>query len=383
MQTKQKTEIGMKIFRSLNNRSFIRVKWGSLLFAGVLLLTAACQPLSEEATGVITANDGSQATLTLASHDSFAVSEEVIEQFQEANNVKLQFLQLGDAGEALNKMILSKDAPLADVFFGVDNTFLSRALDADIFEPYASPALAQIPDELKLDPENRLLPVDYGFVNLNADKGWFEANGLPIPATLDDLTKPEYADLLVVESPATSSPGLAFLLATIAYFGEDGYLDFWQDLQDNGVLITSGWSEAYFEHFTVGSGGAGERPLVVSYSTSPPADVLYATDGRTEPASQNISPKGATFRQIEFVGMVKGSSNPELAAKLIDFLLSQTFQEDIPLQMFVYPANQDASLPELFIQFGEGADDPAIVEPAAIEENRETWIQAWTDLMLR
>jgi len=263
------------------------------------------------------------------------------------------FLSLGDAGEALNKIILSKGAPLADVFFGVDNAFLSRALNADVFTPYESPQLANIPDELKLDPENRLLPVDFGFVNINADRLWFEEQGLPLPETLEDLAKPEYAGLLVVENPATSSPGLAFLLATIGHFGEDGYLDFWRALADNDVLVSDGWSEAYFEHFTVGSGGAGDRPLVVSYSTSPPADVIYASDGRTEPASVNINPPDGTFRQIEFVGVLAGTKQPELARKLVDFMLSTPFQEDAPLQMFVYPANQDAQLPDLFVQFAE------------------------------
>jgi thiamine transport system substrate-binding protein len=287
----------------------------------------------------------------LASHDSFNVSEAVVTQFEQENNVKLQFLALGDAGEALNKIILSKDAPLADVFFGVDNTFLSRALDADIFEPYDSPMLAQIADELELDPQHRLLPVDVGYVNLNADKQWFAENGLPLPQTLDDLTKPEYKGLLVAPNPATSSPGLAFLLATISYFGEDKYLDFWSALRANDAVITDGWTEAYYEHFTVGSGGSGDRPLVVSYSTSPPADVVFATDGRTEPASVSINPLGGVFRQIEFVGILKGTQQPELARKWVDFMLSPTFQEDMPLQMYVFPAIEDAELPEVFVKF--------------------------------
>jgi thiamine transport system substrate-binding protein len=350
----------------------------------LILLTVtltACQPaaLPDAAPAV----EEETPTLVLASHDSFSVSEEVVTQFEAENNVALQFLTLGDAGEALNKMILSKDAPLADVFFGVDNTFLSRALAADIFEPYESPALAAIPDDLELDSEHRLLPVDYGYVNLNADQGWFEARGLGLPATLDDLIRPEYAGLLVVQNPATSSPGLAFLLATIGYFGEDGYLDFWAALRENDVLVTDGWSEAYFEHFTVGSGGAGDRPLVVSYTTSPPADVLYATDGRTEPASVNVNPPGGTFRQIEFVGIVAGTQQRELAERLIDYLLGERFQEDLPLQMFVYPVLPAAELPELFVQFAGAADDPVTVDPRAIDANREQWVAAWTEVMLR
>ncbi|GIV78315.1 MAG: ABC transporter substrate-binding protein [Litorilinea sp.] len=346
-----------------------------------LLLVAACQPVAPPAN--MSTSEAEPATVVLASHDSFNVSEEVLAQFEESNQIQVQFLQLGDAGEALNKVILSKDAPLADVFFGVDNTFLSRALDADIFEPYASPLLDQIDDELKLDPENRLLPVDYGYVNLNADRAWFEERGIPLPQSLEDLIKPEYANLLVVQNPATSSPGLAFLLTTVAYFGEDGYLDFWQALKENGVLVTDGWSEAYFDHFTVGSGGSGDRPLVVSYSTSPPADVVYATDGRTEPASVNISPPGGTFRQIEFVGVLRGAAHPEEARKLIDFMLDVPFQEDIPLQMFVYPANVNAQLPEVFVRFAEKPAEPAQLDPAAIDANRERWIEAWTNVMLR
>lgn len=323
------------------------------------------------------------ATLTVATHDSFAIGEEVLRQFEAEHNARVQILTLGDAGEALNKIILSKDAPLADLFFGVDNTFLSRALDSGAFVPYASPLLERIPDDLKLDPEYRLLPVDYGFVTLNADRAWFADAGIPLPQTLEDLTAPAYKGLLVVQNPATSSPGLAFLLTTIAHFGEEGYLDYWQALRDNDVLVSDGWSEAYFEHFTVGSGGAGDRPLVVSYSTSPPADVVYATDGRTEPASVNISPENGTFRQVEFVGVLDGAANPELARAFVDFMLDTTFQSDIPLQMFVYPANPDASLPELFVQFGQTPDAPVAIDAAAIEANREQWIRAWSDVMLR
>ena len=346
-----------------------------LIVVFLAALLAACAP--------ITAPQPATRTLVVASHSSFNLSEALLTKFEETHQVRLQLLELGDAGAALNRLILSKDAPLADVFFGVDNTFLSRALDADIFEPYASPLLAQIPDELKLDPEFRLLPVDYGYVNLNVDYAYFQERGLPLPTSLEDLTKPEYAGLLVVQNPATSSPGLAFLLTTIAYFGEEGYLDYWQALRANNVLITDGWSSAYYEHFTVGSGGTGDRPIVVSYSTSPPADVLFAGDGRTEPASVNLSPPGATFRQIEFVGILAGTQQRDLAEAFIDMLLDVPAQEDIPLQMFVYPANRNAALPDLFVRFAQIPDEPAVIDPAAIEANREAWIEAWTATMLR
>ena len=359
--------------KSLRMRGRVAV----LLFF-LLLISAACNPVADLS---VPPGQAKPVSLVVATHDSFSVSDEVLAVFQTESGISVQFLSLGDAGEALNKLILSKDAPLADVFYGVDNTFLSRALAADIFLPYASPLLAQIPDEYKLDPENRLLPVDYGFINLNADRGWFAEKGLAIPSTLEELAQPVYKGLLVVENPASSSPGLAFLLATIAHFGEDGYQDYWRALRANDVLVTDGWSSAYYEHFTVG--GGGDRPLVVSYTTSPPADVLFAGDGRTEPASVNVNPPAGTFRQIEFVGIVAGTKQEAAAQKFIDFMLDKPFQEDIPLQMFVYPVNREAALPDLFLQFGETPSDPAVVAPAVIEANRETWINAWTDVMVR
>jgi thiamine transport system substrate-binding protein len=347
----------------------------------LLIALAACQPVQSPRVATTTTKD-EPTTLIVASHDSFAISEDIITAFEDAHNAKIQVLQLGDAGEALNKIILSKDAPLADVFYGTDNTFLSRALDADVFEPYESPLLAQIPDELELDPQHRLLPVDTGYVNINADKGWFEEHNIPLPTTLEDLVDPQYDGLLVVLNPATSSPGLAFLLATISHFGEDGYLDYWKSLRDNHVLIVDGWSTAYYENFTVGSGGSGDKPLVVSYTSSPPADVVYASDGRTEPASVNISPEGGTFRQIEFVGILKGTKQRALAEAWVDYMLDLPFQNDIPLQMYVYPANENATLPELFTKFGQIPAAPAVIDPAQIEANRDAWIEAWTNTML-
>ena len=195
-------------------------------------------------------------TLNVMTHDSFAASAPVIAAFEKANNVKVDFLKSGDAGAALNKAILTKDAPLADVFYGVDNTFLSRALDSGIYVPYASPLLAQIPAQFKLDPQNRALPVDYSDVCITYDKAYFAAHALPVPVTLEDLAKPAYKDMLVMENPATSSPGLAFLLATIKHFGTNGYLDYWKSLRANGVVVVDGWETAYYTNFS-GSSGHG------------------------------------------------------------------------------------------------------------------------------
>ncbi len=254
-------------------------------------------------------------TLTVMTHDSFSVSKEVVAAFQAQCGCEVRFLKSGDAGLALNKAILSRNNPLADVFYGVDNTFLSRALKADIFEPYASPALAGIPGELKLDGSNRLLPVDFGYVTLNYDKAYFAGKSLPLPAELRDLADPAYKGLLVVENPATSSPGLAFLLTTIAVFGEEGtytYLDFWRDLRANDVLVTEGWEDAYYGQFSGGS-GKGDRPLVVSYATSPAAEVFFSDPQPAESPTGSILPSGESFRQVEFVGILKNAAAPDLA----------------------------------------------------------------------
>ena len=333
------------------------------------------------ATAVSACGSDEPDVITLMTHDSFAISEDTLAQFEADNGVTVELLPSGDTGAALNQAILAKEAPLADVFFGVDNTFMGRALNADIFAAYDSPLLSEIPDALKLDAENRLLPVDYGDVCLNYDKAWFAENALPLPQSLSDLTDPIYAGLLVVENPATSSPGLAFLLATIAEFGEDGYLEYWADLRANDVLVTNGWEDAYYGSFTVASDG--ERPLVVSYASSPPAEVIYADPPVDEAPSASLVAPGMCFRQIEFVGILAGTEKQELAEKLIDFILGQTFQEDMPLNMFVYPANENAELPAEFVAWTQVPEETAVLAPETIDENREQWIEAWTEVVLR
>ncbi len=319
--------------------------------------------------------------ISLMTHDSFNVSAEVISLFEKANDAKVIFLKSGDAGAALVQAILSKGSPMADVFYGVDNTFISRALVADIFESYASPALSRIPSHFKLDPKNRLLPVNFGDVCLNYDKKWFEHKGIAPPTGLDDLLQPAYKGLTVVENPASSSPGLAFLLATIGHYGQDGYLDFWHKLRANDVLVANGWEDAYYGHFTAAS--KGNRPIVVSYASSPAAAVHFSSTPLAEAPTAAIIDNLSAFRQIEFAGILKGTKHPELARKLLDFLLDLPFQEDAPLQMFVFPVHPDAKLPQVFLDFAVVADKPAAVSPAEIEANREKWLEAWTTAVLR
>lgn len=328
---------------------------------------------------------GEQPTLTLMTHDSFSVSEDVLKEFEQQEHVTVQVLKSGDAGSALNKAILSKSSPLADVFFGVDNTFLSRALKAGIFDAYAAPALAGIPERFKLDPANTLLPIDYGYVTINYDKGFLAKNQLTLPAKLEELTKPEWKGKLVVENPTTSSPGLAFMLATIAQFGTSGsytWLDYWKDLRANDVLVSDSWNDAYYTHFS-GSSGKGPLPLVVSYATSPAAELVFseADPKPKEPPTGNML--AGSFLQVEFAGILKGTQQRALAERLIDFMLSKRFQEDVPLQMFVYPVLSAAAQPDVFTKFAQVPEQPLSVPPEQIDQNREQWLDAWTKAVLR
>ncbi len=320
-------------------------------------------------------------TLRLMTHDSFDISEETLAAFTAETGIGVEIFKAGDGGAMLNQAILAKNNPLADVLYGVDNTFLSRGLDNDIFLRYASPELENVPEYLRLDSENRALPVDYGDVCLNYDKAWFAENGLEPPQNLDDLLDPALKGLTAVQNPATSTPGLAFMLATVATYGEDGYLDFWQNLVDNDVLVVDGWEEAYYGAFTAASDG--DRPIVVSYASSPPAEVFFAETELDEAPTAAVVGDGACFRQIEFAGILNGSQHEAEAQQLMDFLLSTTFQEDVPLHMFVFPVNETAVLPDVFAQYSQIPENPATIPPGDIVVNREKWVEAWTNVVLR
>jgi thiamine transport system substrate-binding protein len=323
-------------------------------------------------------------TLTLMTHDSFALPEEVIQAFEATHDVDLQILPSGDAGSMVNQAILTADDPLADVLFGVDNTFLSRALAADIFEPYVSSALEHVPVALQLDPEHRVTPIDVGDVCLNIDRAAFAERGLPEVDTLDDLLDPALAGQLVVENPATSSPGLAFLLATIATFGDDpetGWQAFWQGLRDNDVRVVAGWEEAYYGNFSGGS-GEGDLPIVVSYATSPVAEVVFGPDPEATESPTRAVDAGC-FRQVEMAGILRGTDQPELAGELIDFLLAPETQAELPLSMFVYPARSDVDVPDAFVRHALVPTAPVTLDPAVIDAEREAWIDTWTDIVLR
>lgn len=355
----------------------VTFRWMALCSLLVWLLVACGQPTAPPSpTAGGTGGSGGATTpqeLWLVTHESFSVSEEVLAAFEEAHGAEVIIIPLNDSGAMVNQSILSINNPLGDVMYGVDNAFLSRALQAGIFEPYESPALAQVPDDFEVDPAHQVTPIDYGDVCLNYDKAFFEAEGIAPPASLEDLTNPAYENMTVVENPASSSPGLAFLLATVAHFGEEGWETYWTALRANGVLVTEGWSEAYFGEFTAG-GGDGTRPIVVSYASSP-----AAAGGQTA----SVLSDGSCFRQIEFAGVLKNGKNPTLARAFIDFMLTSAFQNDLSAQMYVYPVLEGATVSEEFSLYAASPTVPAILTPDFIESNRDTLIERWTEIVLR
>ena len=319
--------------------------------------------------------------VVLVTHDSFVVSKPVRAAFERETGLRLRILQSGDAGAALNRALLTKGNPEGDVFFGVDNNLLSRALEEDLFEPYESEALGAVPDRYELDPEHRVSPIDHGEVCLNTDPSWFAEQKVAPPRSLDDLPDERYRGLLVVENPATSTPGLAFLLATVARYGEPGWREFWEKLRANDVLVVDGWEAAYTAQFSGAGGSNGTRPIVVSYASSPAAEVVFA--GKPLEQAPTAVVEDSCFRQIELAGVLRGAENETGARKLVDFMLGERFQADLPLSMFVFPVRDGVGLPDAFRRFAVVPARPLELSPDEIGENRDRWIREWTSIVLR
>jgi thiamine transport system substrate-binding protein len=324
-------------------------------------------------------------TVTLVSHDSWAASPSVMKDFTKQTGYTVKVLKSGDAGEAVNKAILTKGDPQGDVFFGVDNTLLSRALDNGLFTSYTAKGLGQVASDVQLDPaKHRVTPIDSGDLCVNYDKKYFADHKLTPPQTFADLIKPEYKNLLVTENVSTSSPGLGFMLGTIAKYGANGWQDYWKKLKANGVQVVDSWEQAYNNDFSGSAGGKkakAVRPLVVSYASSPPAEVVFAKPQPKE-APTGVS-QGTCFRQIEFAGLLAGAKNPAGGKALIDFLITKEFQEDMPLNMFVDPVVKGAKEPAVFTEFGPPVADPETMAPDRIAADRDQWIQSWTSLVLK
>ena len=299
----------------------------------------------------------------------------MVAQFERQSLYDLEVRASGDAGTLTTQLAVTADNPTGDVAFGVDNTFASRALDEGVFaetgidlpvgaEAYTVPG----------DDGARMVPIDTGNVCVNVDTGWFRERDLAPPATLDDLTDPAYEGLFVTPSALSSSPGLAFLLATVAEYGDD-WPSYWEDLLANDTRVVDGWSDAYYTDFTAGGGG-GDRPIVLSYDSSPAFTVPKGGGASTTAALLDTC-----FRQVEYAGVLEGADEPEAGRELLEFLLSPEVQAALPDSMYVFPVVEGTPLPDDWLQYAERPTDPYDLDPADIAEHRDEWLQQWRDLV--
>jgi len=342
-----------------------------------LALTTSCTLVgNDDEVGSATAPGETPSSVVLVTHESFALPEKLLRRFESDTGLTLDVRSSGDAGTVTNKLVLTQDDPIGDVAYGVDNTFASRALDAGVFADSKVDLPAGADSYALEDGTDRLVPVDTGSVCVNVDTGWFDQRDLDPPQTLDDLLDPAYRDLFVTPGAATSSPGMAFLLSTIAEYG-DAWPDYWSALMANGAKLTSGWSDAYYVDFTQG-GGDGDRPIALSYDSSP---AFTLADDKASSTTEALL--DTCYRQVEYAGVLEGAANPEGARQLIDFLLSPEVQAALPESMYVFPVVDGVDLPPDWARFAVQPDDAYEVAPADITDNREDWLTTWSDVTSR
>jgi thiamine transport system substrate-binding protein len=341
------------------------------LALAVIGTTSACSVIGEDSSSGEPASD----RVVLVTHESFVLPKALQKKFEKESGYDLVVRASGDAGALTNKLVLTKDDPLGDVSFGVDNTFASRALDEGVFSSYAAklPAGAE-QYALPGDDDHDLTPVDNASVCVNVDDTWFAQHHVAPPTSFDDLLEPAYRDLFVTPGAATSSPGMAFLLATIAKYG-DGWKDYWQRLVANGAKLDAGWSDAYETDFTQG-GGKGDRPIVLSYDSSP---AFTVADGK----STTSALLDTCFRQVEYAGVLHGAKNVAGAKALVDFLLTPEVQAALPDSMYVFPVDSSVELPADWASYAKKPTDPWQVPPADIAAHRDEWLREWSDVTSR
>ena len=355
---------------------------------GALALAACSSPSSPTAESAVPSTKAASAarpadstTVRLLTHDSFVVSEDLLAAFTARTGITIEVVQGGDAGAMTAGAVLAAGSPTADVLYGIDNTLVAKAVDAGVFAPYTAGDLGTVIPSLRADTAGGMVtPIDYGDVCVNVDATWFSDRGIPAPTTLDDLVKPAYRGLFATQDPATSSPGLAFLLATIDRYGADGWADYWARLKANDVLVTAGWTEAYEGHYT--AGGGSDRPIVVSYATSPPAEIVYAADPKPKRPRTTVMTDGC-FRQVEYAGVLAGTPNEHAAQQVVDWLLSPEVQADVPLSMFVFPAREGTPLPDVFTRFAATVPAPASLPAGEVSASLPAWLSQWDEVMGR
>lgn len=258
----------------------------------------------------------------------------LIEAFEKQSGYTLTFISVGDGAQVLSRAVLEKDNPQADVLVGLDNQLADEARKRGILSAYKPQnADALIPENLRFTNDWLLTPYDWSNFALIYDT----KSSVSEPASLEDLTKSEYKNKIILMDPRTSTPGLGFVSWTVSVYGDD-YLDYWKRLKPNILTMAPGWDTGY------GLFTSGEAPLVISYTTSPAYHVEYENETRYKAL---IFSEGHAH-QIEGAGVVRNAVNQKGAKAFIDFLISKEAQDLIPLLQWMYPVNQEVALPPSF-----------------------------------
>lgn len=313
-------------------------------------------------------------------HSSFDLPKPLLAKFESEAGVKLKIVKGGDSGEMLNKLILTKKAPIADVVYGIDNAQAVKAKAADVLDVYDGAALSkEAQGDSKAEFAGMAVAVDYGFVTLNYDKAAVAKRGLPLPKSLEELTQPAYKKWLVVENPATSGPGYAFLLATIANMGEEKAFAWWKSMRANDMKVAKGWTEAYYTDF---SRNGGAYPIVVSYASSPAAEVFYSKEKLTESPTASLFLPGGVFRQVEGVALIKGGAQRPAAEKFLEFMRTAEVQEALQTTMWMYPMQNTTKRVDA-MRFAPEPTKFESLPPSVIAEKGAAWISRWTKTVLK
>ncbi|REJ33202.1 MAG: thiamine ABC transporter substrate-binding protein [Bacillota bacterium] len=343
----------------------------------LLVLAAVLLSLAGAALAGGQAAQAAEQRLVVYTYDSFAAgpAQAIKEGFEALHpDVEVVFLAPGDAGETLARVIaeLHAGGSDADVLMGLGDTQLPRALDHGVFMPLDRsllPNLAKVPAHLDFDETGHVVPFDHGYVTIIYDSRVLSEDELP--RTLEDLTDPRFRGRLIAIDPRTGSTGHAFLMWTIAEYGDPGYLEFWERLAPSLLTVTASWDAAYSLY------QAGEAPMMVSYSTDTAAGVYFAGSDH----SRVLTPQGQAYRQIEAVGIVSGTDVPELAHRFVDYVLSEEVQSLIPTTNWMFPVNAEAPLPDFFEEYAVIPENPVQLDLRLIEENEQRWLREWARLM--
>lgn len=325
-------------------------------------------------------------TLTIVTYDIIALSDDMLEEFTNNTGYEINMIRTDDAGGILENLLLTKEAPQADLALGLDNTYLQTALDNCLLGPHS----ANVPDldPLALTPYSgeMAVPFDQGYVCLNADIEALEENNVSFPSTLEELTGEQWKGRTAFPSPTTSSPGRAFMTATIDYFERQATMDamtWWEAMADNDAIFTSGWTEAYETHYSGGygiwgEGHIGDAWLTVSYCHSPGVEAYY---GGNYTISKAIDIDYASFHQVEYAAKVNGGGSSSAVDAFIEYLLSDEVNKNMPENNLMYSVLDNEDMPETdgYRYHSPIPSNPSEITAERIDVEMDGWLMDWRE----